>query len=81
MADTYFELSRQFAVILDQEGLSEEAKRLRGIIDSTFSSTELLMGTRYVLSSIDLSKISETGRKKVLVYLEKLDGLLGPKPN
>jgi hypothetical protein len=25
--------------------------------------------------------ISETGRKKVLAYLEKLEGLLGAKPN
>jgi hypothetical protein len=35
------------------------------------------MGTRYALSSIDLEKISEVSRKKILAYLKKIDELLG----
>jgi hypothetical protein len=77
MSNTYFDLSKEYAILLEKEGLDADAKRLNDIIESTFSSTELLMGTRYVLSSIDLDKISEVGRKKILEYLRKIDELLG----
>ena len=77
MSNTYFDLSKEYAILLEKEGLDADAKRLNDIIESTFSSTELLMGTRYALSSIDLEKISEVGRKKILAYLRKIDELLG----
>ena len=80
MSNTYFDLSKEYAILLEKEGLDADAKRLNDIIESTFSSTELLMGTRYVLSSIDLEKISEIGGKKILAYLKKLDELLGSSP-
>ena len=77
MSNTYFDLSKEYAILLEKEGLDADAKRLNDIIESTFSSTELLMGTRYALSSIDLEKISEVSRKKILAYLKKIDELLG----
>jgi hypothetical protein len=76
MSYNHLEDIREIIALLKAENLDELASKLQGIMDNTFSGTELIMAIRFNLKDVSKYKISLEAQKRIESLIDHIDKLL-----
>lgn len=75
MAVDYYQMARDLAEILEQDGLEESASRLGNVVDEGVAATEILMALRWnteeLLKNEELSMDASNRAKSLIEMIEQ----------